>query len=362
MRARARFVLAFEAAASDLVRAEQALAIAEREGDEDAEDVQGRAAYWRARVLEKLTRRREAADVYERLARGAPLTYYGQQAFARLRALDPGRARALLAHLREPPPPTLTFELRPELSDPAVFRAVALLRVGESALALSELRAAGVLSEAADLELFLAGVALLDRAGASELAVELVRKRMPELLMRAPVGRDRLLFELAYPRAFAPMIEDVGKRARVPPAFLRAVAREESGFHPAAVSRAGARGLIQLLPSTAKAIAKSLGVRHGRSALSDPEVNLALGAQFIANLERQMRGQWALVPSAYNAGPGITGRWLEERRDQPLDQWIEDIPYDETRHYTRRVIQSYGVYTFLETGQLLELPSELPAL
>jgi soluble lytic murein transglycosylase len=91
-----------------------------------------------------------------------------------------------------------------------------------------------------------------------------------------------------------------------------------------------------------------------------PEVNLALGARFISNLALNLRGQLPLVPAAYNAGPAAAGRWLSERQHEPFDVWVENIPYDETRHYTRRVIQTYGVYQWLASGEMLELPTELP--
>ncbi|MCA9608401.1 MAG: hypothetical protein KC619_22485, partial [Myxococcales bacterium] len=62
----------------------------------------------------------------------------------------------------------------------------------------------------------------------------------------------------------------------------------------------------------------------------------------------------------YNAGQGATDRWLRERPDQKLDEWIEDIPYDETRRYTRRVLQTWGIYTWLDRGELPDLPARLP--
>jgi soluble lytic murein transglycosylase len=361
MRARARFQLAWQAAAEhDLPLAVAELTRARRESEEQSEDSQGRAAYWRARFLGELNRRREAIEAYTELASLWPLTYYGQLAISRLQTLEPERVRKLTAGLRRVGTKSLRFERRAELEQPGFLRALSLLRVGETALALSELRESGFLREDGELELYLLSVSLFDRAGSPETALDLARKRMPELLRRFPIGRDRDLLALAYPQAFAPLIEQVAEQSGVPSSFLRAVAREESGFHTTALSRAGARGLIQILPATAKEIAKGMGMRYDRETLSRPEVNLALGARFMATLSERMGGQLALVPAAYNAGPSITSRWLNERKSEPLDVWIENIPYDETRQYSRRVIQSYGVYAWLESGELPILPIELP--
>jgi soluble lytic murein transglycosylase len=194
------------------------------------------------------------------------------------------------------------------------------------------------------------------------MAIEIARRRMHELVQRTPTARDLALYELLYPPAFAPLIEEAARKEAIPSSYLRAVAREESGFFPRAVSRAHAYGLIQILVPTAKVIAKNLKLPHDAASLMRPEVNLPLGAHFIANLAASVLGQFALVPAAYNAGPSATARWIAERKQEPLDVWIENIPYDETRTYTRRVIQSHGIYHWLETGQMLLLPDQMPAL
>ncbi|MFT3927084.1 MAG: transglycosylase SLT domain-containing protein [Myxococcales bacterium] len=360
MQARARFALAFQAyQQGDLVRAVEALA--SDRSDEPAEDVQGRAGYWYARFLAEAGQKQAAAHAFAEVCTRTPLSYYGQQAFARLSALDPARARALLADLPRAQAGKLVFPQLAEFALPGFERALALLSVGELNLGLTELRAIGLTSEATAERAFLVA-ALLERAGAPHLALEAARRRMHELLQRAPSARDLSLYELVYPRAFAPLIEDAAHKEGIPSAYLRAVAREESGFFPRAVSRAHAYGLIQLLVPTAKVIAKNLKLPHDATSLMRPEVNLPLGAHFIANLASGVRGQFALVPAAYNAGPAATARWLAERKQEPLDVWIENIPYDETRSYTRRVIQTHGVYHWLETGQMLQLPQEMPAL
>ena len=365
MHLRAHFALAWEAHAQGALSGAIALLAADSR-DEPGEDVQGRSAYFRARWLAESGDANAAVDAYAAAFEHAPLAFYGQLAHAHLARLAPERAHALTSRLSRARGERLTFEQRPELASAGFRRAVALLEVGEVSLASWELKGLGFTADSADVELALLSVALLDRADAPELSVQLARRHMPRLLQRAPMRGDVALYELVYPMAFAPMIETTAKREGVPAAFLRAVAREESGFNPNALSRAHAYGLVQLLVPTARSLVQTRRerVRNG-SALLEPQLNLTLGARFMSSLASGLRGQYALVPAAYNAGPSAVARWLRERGAQPLDEFVENIPYDETRQYTRRVVQSYGIYHWLATAEMLQLPlgpiASLPA-
>jgi soluble lytic murein transglycosylase len=148
---------------------------------------------------------------------------------------------------------------------------------------------------------------------------------------------------------------------------VRAVAREESSFDPEAQSPARAYGALQLIVPTARSIAKPLGLPSDATALKRPEINLRLGARFMANLLASYGGFTPLLPAAYNAGPGATERFLQDQRVRSnpqalaLDAWVEAIPYRETRRYTRRVLQAYGFYRWLDDGELASLPLEIPS-
>jgi soluble lytic murein transglycosylase len=168
------------------------------------------------------------------------------------------------------------------------------------------------------------------------------------------------MWRIAYPRAYDALIEQAAGEAQVPSDLLRAIAREESAWSPDAVSPAQAYGLIQLIVPTARLHAAPLGLPSDPESLKRPEVNLRIGAHFVQSLFQRYAGNPAVVPAAYNAGYVAADRWLRERHGQPLDAWIESIPYSETRRYTRRVLQSYGVYAWLDTGKLPALPAALP--
>lgn len=362
MHGEARFLLAWRARADG--RLEEALAHLDaslREGTgEAAEDVHGRAAYWRAVVLAELGRTDEARDAWTALALERPLAYYAQQAMARLRELSPAAAESARAALGARGDGSITFEWRSELDSPAFARAIELLLVGEIDAARDELSWVYESSDRRDEELRWIQAALLDRAGAHPAAVWLARRHLASFMTAPPSGEHYARWRIAYPRAYAPIIEEAARSRSIPPELVFAIAREESSFRPDAVSVAHAYGLTQLILPTARRFGRPLGLRIDAGTLTDPRVNVAVGSEYMAWLWARYEANPAVLPSAYNAGQGATDRWLRERPDRRLDEWIEEIPYDETRRYTRRVLQTWGIYAWLDRGELIDLRAALP--
>src|SRR6185503_17562806 len=120
-------------------------------------------------------------------------------------------------------------------------------------------------------------------------------------------------------------------------------------------------GLIQVIRPTAKPHARALGLPSDPDSLKRPDVNLRIGSHFIRELWTRYAQNPAIVPAAYNAGYFATDRWLQSSGNLALDEWVERIPYRETRRYTRRVLQSYGIYAWLDSARLPALPARLPA-
>jgi soluble lytic murein transglycosylase len=354
LRPDAHFLLAWQSRADgDHV---EALAELERgEADrvrETAEDLKGRLRYWRARELEAVSRTADAKAAYADLARALPLSYYAVASLARLDTLDAPTAARIRASWNAGAAsiPPLRFPRRVETTAPGMARAVALLRAGEWDLATTELSALGLLGEGADPDALWLAAALYDRGGAYASSVALARRRLTSFRSVAPVGASRTLWRIAYPRAYAPLVEDAAAAEHLSPALLRAIAREESGFDPAARSGAGALGLVQLLPGTAARFARPLGLPSDAASLRKPDIALRTGARFLAMLVSQNHGREALVPAAYNAGEGALARFVAAHNPDDLPAFVEDIPYDETRRYTRRVVQSWAVYAALDGG------------
>jgi soluble lytic murein transglycosylase len=316
---------------------------------EVAEDIQGRAAYWRARTLDDLHRSTDAAAAYEALIRAMPLSFYGQQAWARLRERNAPRATALVQELLAPSTqaPPLTFPSRVEMHSDAFARAVSMLRVGDITRAKEELGALGLLRDDADIEAVWLTAAMLEKAGDVASSTMLARRRLLAYLTTAPRERARALYRVVYPLAFEHVLDEAADEAHVPSALMRAIAREETNFDPHGVSAVGAHGIIQLMPGTARRFAQPLGLRSDVTSLERPEINLRVGGAFLHFLLARYPNHAGLVPAAYNAGEGATDRWLRERPTMSFDAWVEEIPYEETRRYTRRVLQTYGIYAAL---------------
>ena len=148
---------------------------------------------------------------------------------------------------------------------------------------------------------------------------------------------------LAYPRAFGDLVEARSRENGVPSALQLALMREESAFDPRAVSTANCLGLTMLKPETAREL---LSPKIRREDIFDPPTNIAGGSRHLAYLLRKF-GAVAPAIAAYNAGEGAVGRWLRECSQLPLDEFLEAIPYEETRGYTKRVLASYFAYHWL---------------
>jgi soluble lytic murein transglycosylase len=207
----------------------------------------------------------------------------------------------------------------------------------------------------------LAIAVLYARAGAPGAAHGVLRDGGMALLPGTPAGDDLLSWTLDYPRAHEAAIVAAARSQSVPSPLLFGLAREESAFDASIVSWAGAVGLCQLMPPTAKEEAASLKLTPPTiAALRDPALNAQLGA---AHLGRRLRGMShpLLAIAAYNAGPGGVQKWLDvPNRMTPLDAFIETIPVDETRGYVKKVTGSWIAYALLDEGEPVRFALEIP--
>lgn len=156
-------------------------------------------------------------------------------------------------------------------------------------------------------------------------------------------------YGLLYPRPYAAEVEAAADEFDLKPALIRAVMRQESLYRADAESSAGAQGLMQLMRGTAGDIARDLG--ESRGDLLDPAVNIRLGAARLARLIERYDGNVVPALAAYNAGPAAVDRWLPEA---PLDGdvWLENVPFNETREYVRRVLWHTVVFEWLEDDRV----------
>ncbi|MFM5655047.1 transglycosylase SLT domain-containing protein [Aeromonas veronii] len=150
-----------------------------------------------------------------------------------------------------------------------------------------------------------------------------------------------LRFPLPLKRTFSQMAQERTMNT----SLLYAISRQESALYPLAQSPVGARGLMQLMPATAKETAGKLGVPYrNEQQLFDPAMNIRLGSAYLKRLLDVYDGNRILAAAAYNAGPGRVKRWREQSDNKPMDVWVESIPYKETRNYVQNVLSFDLIY------------------
>ena len=178
-------------------------------------------------------------------------------------------------------------------------------------------------------------------AGAYRDALLIARRRMA--FLHSDPSEHRWWWDAAYPMPWRSIVD--AHRGDLPRALVYATMRQESGFRPEVVSRAGAVGLMQLMPEIATKLAGSQVTRY---MLRAPETNIALGLEEMAALARDFDDVYPLSIAAYNAGKSRVRRWLKESRRMELDRFVERIPFNETRNYVRRVTTHYARYSYLD--------------
>lgn len=303
-----------------------------------------RGAYWMGRAAEARGRTDEALGYY-RQASSHPTTFYGQLATSRL-------SSGSSALLQLPTAPSPTAAQSGVLAANDMVRAFELMNeAGEDSLARS------FVIELANT--------LQDSTALAALADLMVERELPNLSVRVAkiaAGRGISLPERSYPTAVLPAFTQVGKP--VEPALVYGLSRQESEFNPRAISHAGARGLMQLMPRTARAVARQIGVPYQRARLTDdPSYNATLGSAHLSDLLDDFAGSYIMTIAAYNAGAHRVSQWVErygDPRDPAVDpiDWMENIPFTETRNYVQRVIENVQVYRARLQGRAVDLKIE----
>lgn len=335
---------------------------------------EGQPHYWKGRAYEKLGKKDEARAAYERCAREYPLGYYALHALNRLREGWPKAFEALMADLKKPPrgwkrgTPAFTFKPRPVYGEPGFQRAVELTRMGLGAAAERELARLGlkpadgraVVTDPDLAEQLWATALLYDRARLYDKSHWIARWSVLDYKAAWPTEANRARWDIAYPKAWWHLLEPAAREQGYPAELLIAFVREESAFDPIRESFANAIGLTQMIFPTAERFGKGLGFEITRENLRDPVKNVAIGSRFLAMLWKTFEQRVGLIVPAYNAGEGAVWKFLCQRGDWPLDEFAEQIPYDETRNYSKRVLNSYFIYTYLRDGSVPSVPNDIP--
>jgi soluble lytic murein transglycosylase len=191
-----------------------------------------------------------------------------------------------------------------------------------------------------------------DLQALADLGLRMGEPHIALLVAKAAAERGVIL-----PRAYYPIPEFVPEGLPISRALALSISRRESEFDPAAQSKAGARGLMQVMPATAEHLAGPMGEKSSAARLiSDPAFNVRMGSAYLAHMEENFGPAVALIASGYNAGPGRPKKWIEQFGDPRRDSvdvvdWVEMIPFTETRTYVMRVAEGVVIYRARLKGQ-----------
>jgi soluble lytic murein transglycosylase len=284
------------------------------------------ALYWTGRAREQVGTA-SAAELYNQILAEAPRSYYGMLAAGRL-----GRAgeRGVSGQIALPQEPREVLT-----DDSSLARVVLLRRINLIEEAASELEEAvqGAVSDPVRLY----GMAsVYIEAERYHMALRIMRRHFQTLAATGDPSLPRAFWEMFYPYAWRDEMRDAAQRRGIDPYLVAAVVREESSYYPKATSPVGARGLMQLMPTTARLMSPG-------GDLEDPGFNIELGTRFLAGLMREFNDP-RLALAAYNAGPTRVRQWLNSRRSDDIEAFVEQIPFDETRLYVKKVVLSWDEY------------------
>lgn len=307
-----------------------------------------RVKYWRARILARQQRQSEANVLYAQLGADQPLRWYGLLATARL------REQALADPINLPWGKANVAALDAKaLRDPVLRRVDELLAVDLREDAGFEIeRASGaVLKRLGRAKGLMAVITRSNAAGVWAKSYRLADLFGSDALAYKPEGDVRLLWQAIYPLAYPDLVKKYGPPAGNPEHYLHAIMHKESGFDPRVISYADARGLLQMIPPTSRKVAQLMNESYSDEDLLSPEPNVRLGATYIGSLFKKFHQQMPLSAGSYNAGPGAMMRWLDRFGTRPMDEFIELIPFEQTREYSKRVCSIYARYRYLYANE-----------
>lgn len=315
--------------------------------DQHDSDFEPQALYWMGRASEQ-TEQSGARDFYLQVCARYVYTYYCQLARERsdIPAVNPPtpepvRADAAASIALDAPLPRNN---RSEIGQQSAYRrAIELKVLGLESDAAHEL---AILTDryGQDAETLMVLSAMLNEVGAYHHALRLARARFRDKLERSGGAVTPAMWTVAYPTGLVPTIKEQGAKG-VDPYLVAAIIREESQYDWKAVSRVGAIGLMQVMPGTANAVAQRYGFPPVvRDDLFDQETNIRIGVRYVEQLLEQFSGNVVQTIAAYNAGPVVVGTWVALHRGRSQDEFVELIPYQETRQYVKRVLRSYREY------------------
>ena len=313
------------------------------------------ALYWRARLAEEDGNPAMARAFYQKLSDRFHNYYYAEFGRQRLKGLSSGGA-ASQASPTEPPPHYALLDRVSPLStagkitatDPPddnlrVARARLLSNGGLADMAVRELQAAASQEGGTWAPPEMARV--YQDGGRYDRGIEIMKRSTPNYFAVDIPDLPRPYWEALFPKAFWPDLRKYSVLNGLDPYLVASLIRQESEFNALALSRANAVGLMQLLPKTGKTVAKQVKLKgYSAPQLYTPAVNLELGTRYFKDMVDKYNGQFEYALAAYNAGSDRVGDWLGQGHYRDPQEFVESIPFTETREYVQAILRNANVY------------------
>ncbi len=289
--------------------------------------------YWAARSRREMGESEKSRQLLEETVRRYKNGYHGL------------RAQALLAtYAKRPAPPPAALsgpssDPRADVPEPQFTRVRQLLLIDQLDEAQEELRLVP------PSPLGQATIAWIEsRLGRLRPAITFMKRAYPEHVSEAGDRLPPEVWRILYPLEFGDLLREKAAEEGLDPALVAALICQESTFNAGAVSSAGARGLMQVIPPTGRSLARDLGMRYKSSALTDPAVSLDFGTRYLRQLSDRFGGRVERVLAAYNAGPHRVDAWTAGNPDMGDEEFVESIPFTETRQYVMIILANREHY------------------
>lgn len=303
--------------------------------------------YWRGRCEEKLGFISKAGKTYRKILERGGASYYNYVALERLEKISRKKKKGpknIVSRGNENNEESIREGIYDQLAgERAYMAAEELLILGFNEEAVNELELLAK-KYSKDESALIKIIGMIYRSGEFHRTYRIVQNYFGHIYGGAWKDAPYEIKTLVFPLPVVNYVEKRQPSGSADPYLVAAIMREESSFNPAAISPAGAMGLMQIMPETGEYLAKKYKKRSFETEhLLDPDISIHLGGLYLGQLNRRFKGDIVYTIASYNAGPTAVSRWAKKNRLEK-DEFIENMPYDETRTYTKRVLRSYSQY------------------
>ncbi len=293
-------------------------------------------AFWSAKVLIKQGNKSQADEIFNKIINEHPHNYYSYRA----KQLMKGENRWYEM------PAVNMFVSFPNWNWPKVYSDEELAKnYGSDVLELTKINQFDYLLELLDDESLNKRFKMYLEAQSGNY-IKAIRTAFFSIKHEQKPNHNDIFFQYAFPLAYADLVFDrAGKKQKVDPMLVHSLIRQESFYQKDIVSKVGAIGLMQVMPATAKSLARQLNIRPPRRYdMMQPSINITLGVYYMEQVFTEFENNMINAIASYNAGPGAVKKWINKYSFEDPDFYVESIPYEETRNYVKQVLSNYWVY------------------